>query len=168
MIPSLLRLAVPPPPPLRRPDDVHVCYQEVIAQMLREQERARASRSELLSTQAAHFVQIGDQWPEFKQLQVRTMLRFLPQRCWCRCLCCWCICCCCTYMPHHSDPPPPLASYCAKIVLFLSPPSVTGPPLIYIYSSWRRLAPTLLDIICILGLALVGNDDVKHADHGVS
>ncbi|CAM9560602.1 unnamed protein product, partial [Laminaria digitata] len=54
-------------------DDVHVCYQEVIAQMLREQERARASRSELLSAQAAHLVQIGDQWPAFQELQAKVL-----------------------------------------------------------------------------------------------
>ena len=51
-------------------DDVHGCYQDVIAQMLQEQQRARASRSELLNAQAAHLTQIGDQWPAFQQLQV--------------------------------------------------------------------------------------------------
>lgn len=54
-------------------DDVHICYQDVIAQMLREQERARASRSELLSAQAAHLVQIGDQWPAFQELQAKVL-----------------------------------------------------------------------------------------------
>lgn len=38
--------------------------------MLQEQERARASRSELLSAQAAHLRRIGDQWPAFQELQV--------------------------------------------------------------------------------------------------
>ncbi|CAM9719517.1 unnamed protein product, partial [Hapterophycus canaliculatus] len=50
-------------------DDVHGCYQDVIAKMLEEQERARASRSELLNAQTAHLAQIGDQWPAFQELQ---------------------------------------------------------------------------------------------------
>ena len=49
---------------------MHGCYQDVIAQMLQEQERARASRSALLNAQAAHLTQIGDQWPAFQELQV--------------------------------------------------------------------------------------------------
>lgn len=51
-------------------DDVHGCYQDVIAKMLQEQQRARASRSELLNAQTAHLAQIGDQWPAFQELQV--------------------------------------------------------------------------------------------------
>ncbi|CAM9608152.1 unnamed protein product [Ectocarpus fasciculatus] len=54
-------------------DDVHGCYQNVIAQMLQEQERARASRSELLNTQAAHLAHIGDQWPAFQELQAKVV-----------------------------------------------------------------------------------------------
>lgn len=57
-------------------DDVHGCYQNVIAQMLQEQERARASRSELLNTQAAHLAHIGDQWPAFQELQVHQRCIF--------------------------------------------------------------------------------------------
>lgn len=65
----------PPAPPLRpkiAADDVHGCYQDVIGQMLQEQERARASRSEMLSAQTAHLLRIGDQWPAFQELQVRV------------------------------------------------------------------------------------------------
>ncbi|CBN77978.1 expressed unknown protein [Ectocarpus siliculosus] len=54
-------------------DDVHGCYQDVIAQMLQEQERARASRSQLLNTQAAHLAHIGDQWPAFQELQAKVV-----------------------------------------------------------------------------------------------
>lgn len=43
--------------------------------MLQEQQRARASRSELLNAQAAHLTQIGDQWPAFQQLQVGLFFR---------------------------------------------------------------------------------------------
>ena len=84
----------PHPAPLHssHPDDVHICYQEVIAQMLREQERARASRSELLSAQAAHLVQIGDQWPAFQELQV-TAIPNDSMVVGCCCFCC-CFCCC--------------------------------------------------------------------------
>ncbi|CAB1101581.1 unnamed protein product [Ectocarpus sp. CCAP 1310/34] len=53
-------------------DDVHGCYQNVIAQMIQEQERARASRSQLLNTQAAHLAHIGDQWPAFQELQAKV------------------------------------------------------------------------------------------------
>ena len=45
-------------------------------------------------------------------------------------------------------PPPPLKT-CTKV-----------------YTTWPRLAPTLLNIMCIL--ALVGNDAVKHANYCVS
>ncbi|CAM9642486.1 unnamed protein product [Ectocarpus sp. 4 AP-2014] len=54
-------------------DDVHGCYQNVIAQMLQEQEQARASRSQLLNTQAAHLAHIGDQWPAFQELQAKVV-----------------------------------------------------------------------------------------------
>ena len=43
----------------------------------------------------------------------------------------------------------------------------TPPPSPFQYS-WPRLAPTLKNIACILGLALVGNDAVKHANHFVT
>ncbi|CAM9504099.1 unnamed protein product [Scytosiphon promiscuus] len=54
-------------------DDVHGCYQDVIAKMLQEQHRARASRSELLNAQTAHLAQIGDQWPAFQELQAKVI-----------------------------------------------------------------------------------------------
>ena len=39
----------------------------------------------------------------------------------------------------------------------------------YIGNGWPRLAPTLQNIMCILGLALlVGNDAAKHASHCAS
>lgn len=71
-LPSVAVFLLFPPPPLQpeTADDVHGCYQDVIAQILQEQQRARASRSELLNAQANHLTQIGDQWPAFQQLQV--------------------------------------------------------------------------------------------------
>lgn len=53
-------------------DEVHGCYQEVIEHMLAEQERTRASLSQLLDIQSASLTKIGNQWPAFHELQVRS------------------------------------------------------------------------------------------------
>ena len=46
-----------------------------------------------------------------------------------------------------------------------SPPPCAYPAkYIYIYNSWPWFAPTLKNIVCILGLASVGNDAVNHAN----
>lgn len=74
----------------------------MIAEMLREQERARASRAELLNVQAAHLTQIGDQWPAFQELQVGGRRLFAIQYQSCRSSCgvallllsrSWSLCC---------------------------------------------------------------------------
>ena len=44
----------------------------MIAQIIQEQKRARASQSELLHAQTAHIMRLSDQWPAFHALQVRV------------------------------------------------------------------------------------------------